>query len=148
MAETPPIIKIWNVWAHFIGYALDVLVGGPNVNQLFGMAVGQGTEQYRVDEAEDRDRCADAERHDKEDDGDEAGHAAEDSKFVFQVVGEYGRVFFGRGESDVGDSFEPETPAGFGVEAFGKELLHFCAVLVAELGWVTPKKGAKEFSLT
>ena len=147
MAEALPFVKIWNVWAHFIGQAFDVFVGAPNVDELFGMTVGQGTEQDGVDSAEDGDGCADAEGHDEEDDGREAGHAAEDAEFVFEIVDEDGCVLFGRSDSDIGDGFEPETPARFGLEAFGEELLHFDAVFVAEFGWVTPEQGAKEFSL-
>ena len=40
MAETLPIVKIWNVRAHFIGHSFEVLIGGPDVDELLGMAIG------------------------------------------------------------------------------------------------------------
>src|SRR5215213_12030731 len=81
MTARANVEKVWLSKRH----ARPALVYFTKLNDLIGVRIGQGTQQYAIDDTEDRGRCADAECECQDCDGREAGPPCKTANAVAKI---------------------------------------------------------------
>src|SRR5579875_1529929 len=52
VSQALPIVKVWNIWANFVGNPFEIPIRAPQIDELFRMAKGHRLQQYGIHQAE------------------------------------------------------------------------------------------------